>query len=167
MPSEQIYVFIDSQNLNLAIKDCGWEIDFGRFYIYLKDKYRASKMFLFIGYVPGNELLYTFLQKAGYIVIFKPTLEYKKDGIRRTKGNVDAELILRAMIEFSHYQKAIIVSGDGDFHCLIEYLEQQQKLAYVLIPNRYKYSALLRRFHPYIAYLDGLKIKLEKNKKRE
>ena len=119
MPSEQIYVFIDSQNLNLAIKDCGWEIDFGRFYIYLKDKYRASKMFLFIGYVPGNELLYTFLQKAGYIVIFKPTLEYKKDGIRRTKGNVDAELILRAMIEFSHYQKAIIVSGDGDFHCLI------------------------------------------------
>ena len=70
------YVFIDSQNLNLSIRNCGWKLDFKRFYIYLKDKYKINKAFLFIGYVAGNESLYTFLQEAGYIVIFKPTLEY-------------------------------------------------------------------------------------------
>ena len=31
------------------------------------------------------------------------------------KGNVDAELVLHTMIEYKHFDKAIIVSGDGDF----------------------------------------------------
>ena len=159
------YAFIDSQNLNLAIQDYGWKLDFGRFYIYLKDKYKVTKAFLFIGYVAGNEALYTSLQKAGYIVIFKPTLEYKKEGIRHTKGNIDAELVLHVMIEYPNYDKAIIVSGDGDFYCLIEYLERQGKLLHILIPNPRKYSALLRRFHKYFVYISGLKKKLGKKKR--
>jgi uncharacterized LabA/DUF88 family protein len=165
--NKKVYAFIDSQNLNLAIKNCGWELDFARFYVYLKDKYKVLKSFLFIGYVAGNEALYTFLQKAGYIVIFKPTIEYEKDGERRTKGNVDAELVLHAMIEYPNYEKAIIVSGDGDFYCLIEYLEKQGTLFHVLIPNPRKYSALLRKFRKYFVYVDNLAQKLGKNKKRE
>jgi len=80
-----IYAFIDSQNLNLAIKGVGWELDFARFRVYLEDKYHVKKAFLFIGYVPGNEALYTFLQKSGYIVIHKPTLEGKRKGKRLSK----------------------------------------------------------------------------------
>lgn len=163
--NEKIYTFIDSQNLNLAIKDCGWELDFSRFYVYLKDKYKVEKSFLFIGYVPGNEALYTSLQKAGYILVFKPTLEYKKGKKKFTKGNVDAELVLHAMIEYPNYDKAIIVSGDGDFHCLIEYLDNQEKLLHVMIPNPNKYSALLRKFRPYFVYIDGLKKKLGQKKR--
>ena len=161
----EIYAFIDSQNLNLAIRDCGWELDFDRFYVYLKDKYKVSKAFLFIGYVAGNEALYTSLQKAGYIVVFKPTLEYKKGKKRYTKGNVDAELVLHAMIEYPNYDKAVIVSGDGDFHCLIEYLEKKGKLLHMLIPNSKKFSALLRKFHKYFNYLEGLEKKLGKKKR--
>src|SRR3989338_8852343 len=111
---ETIYAFIDSQNLNLGIRDAGWHLDFTRLLVYLRDKYKVKKAFLFIGYVAGNEALYTTLQKAGYIVIFKPTLEYKKGKERFTKGNVDAELVLHSMIEYPNYDKAIIVSGDGD-----------------------------------------------------
>lgn len=161
------YAFIDSQNLNLAIQDCGWKLNFKRLRVYLKDKYHISKVFLFIGYVPGNERLYTHLQEDGYIVIFKPTLEYKKDGEHRTKGNVDAELVLHAMIEFSNYDKAMIVSGDGDFHCLIEHLEKEGKLLHILIPNPQKYSALLRRFHKYFVYIAHLEQKLSKTKEGE
>lgn len=162
---EIIYAFIDSQNLNLAIKDCGWELDFGRFIVYLKDKYKVKKTFLFIGYVAGNEALYTSLQQVGYIVIFKPTLEYEKGKKRFTKGNVDAELVLHSMIEYPNYDKAIIVSGDGDFHCLIEYLKKQKKLKYLLIPNPRSYSALLRKFRPYFLYIDRLQKKLGKHSK--
>ena len=68
-----IYAFIDSQNLNLSIRAQGWKLDFKRFRIYLKDKYKVEKAFLFIGYVAGNESLYTYLQKSGYIIVFKPT----------------------------------------------------------------------------------------------
>ncbi|MBI2617615.1 NYN domain-containing protein [Candidatus Gottesmanbacteria bacterium] len=159
------YAFIDSQNLNLGIHDCGWKLDFARFYVYLKDKYKVAKAFLFIGYVAGNEVLYTSLQKAGYIVIFKPTLEFKKEGKTYTKGNVDAELVLHTMIEYPNYNKTIIVSGDGDFHCLIEYLEKKNKLFHILIPNPHKYSALLRKFHKYFIYIYSLKRKLSIKKR--
>jgi uncharacterized LabA/DUF88 family protein len=37
----------------------------------------------------------------------------------RVKGNVDAELVLHTMIEYDNYSKAIIISGDGDFFCLV------------------------------------------------
>ncbi|MCK4453760.1 NYN domain-containing protein [Candidatus Parcubacteria bacterium] len=165
-PKDQIYyAFIDSQNLNLGIQSCGWKLDFARFYIYLKDKYKAEKAFLFIGYVAGNEALYTFLQKTGYIVIFKPTLEYKKDDVVHTKGNVDAELVLHTMIEYPNYDKAVIVSGDGDFHCLIEYLEQKRKLGRVIIPNRKSYSQLLWKFKKYMDFMNNLRNKLERHNK--
>ncbi len=159
------YAFVDSQNLNLAIKEQGWSLDFGRFRVYLKDKYCVFKAFLFIGYVPGNELLYASLQNAGFVLIFKPTLVHKQQGVVQIKGNVDAELVLHAMIEYPHYDKAIIVSGDGDFHCLIEYLEKQGKLLHILIPNPRKYSALLRKFRRYFIYITPLKEKLAQKKR--
>jgi uncharacterized LabA/DUF88 family protein len=162
-----IYAFIDSQNVNLATRDCGWKLDFSRFYTYLKDKYGVSKEFLFIGYVAANEELYDFLKKAGHIVVFKPTLEYKKKGGSFTKGNVDAELVLHTMIEFPNYDKAIIISGDGDFYCLIEYLEKEGKLLNIIIPNSKKYSALLRKYKKYFVYLDKLNKKLGKKQERD
>lgn len=163
---EKNYAFIDSQNLYLAIKDLGWKLDFARFRIYLKDKYHIKKAYLFIGYVPGNETLYTNLQNAGYIIIFKPVLIRKnKDGSEVIKGNCDAELVLHTMIEFKNYNKAIIISGDGDFHCLIEYLEKKKKLARLIIPNRKKYSQLLWKFRKYMDYMNNLENKLKKQKK--
>jgi len=162
---EKNYAFIDSQNLNLGVQEMGWILDFKIFFVYLKDKYKIEKVFLFIGYMPGNEALYTYLQQAGYIVVFKPVLEYKKEGEVRIKGNVDAELVLHTMIEYDNYNKALIVSGDGDFHCLIEYLSDNSKLFGIIIPNSRKYSSLLRKFRKYFIYLDSLKKKLGKNKK--
>ena len=79
------YTFIDSQNLNLSIRSQDWVLDFKRFRIYLRDKYKISKAFLFIGYVSTNENLYISLQEAGYILVFKPTLFLPGGGV---KGNV-------------------------------------------------------------------------------
>ncbi len=118
------YAFIDSQNLNLSVKQQGWTLDFGRFRKYLEDKYKITKAFLFIGYVPQNQSLYINLQKGGYILVFKLTLTLP-DG--RVKGNVDAELVLHTMIEYRNYDKALIVTGDGDFYCLVEYLLKNDK----------------------------------------
>ncbi|MEJ2193224.1 MAG: NYN domain-containing protein [Nitrospirota bacterium] len=152
------YAFIDSQNVNLSIKEQGWTLDFERFRKYLEDKYDITKAFLFIGYVPTNHSLYTALQKYGYILVFKPTMTLP-DG--KVKGNVDAELVLHAMVEFPNYDKAVIVTGDGDFYCLIEYLKKQDKLLKILIPDGGKYSSLLRKFSEESAFMNGLKKKLE------
>jgi len=168
------YAFIDSQNLNLGTsKDIykgkkliykGWNLDFKKFRIYLRNKYNVTQAFLFIGHVSGNEKLYTSLQRYGYILVFKPTLEFKQNGKVKIKGNVDAELVLHTMLEIDKYDKAFIVSGDGDFHCLIEYLEENKKLGRILVPNK-RYSSLLRKFTKYIVQIQLLKRSLEIKKK--
>ncbi len=154
------YAFIDSQNLNLAIRDLGWKLDFSRFRVYLKDKYKIEKAFLFLGYVSGNESMYESLQKNGYILIFKPTLE--KDGI--IKGNCDAELVLHCMIEINNYEKTVIISNDGDFHCLIEYLVKKEKLLKLVTPS-FKYSTLLKKFASFIVPVPLFRKKVELQKR--
>jgi uncharacterized LabA/DUF88 family protein len=156
---EKNYAFIDSQNVNLAIRELGWKLDFARFRVYLKDKFNVEKAYIFIGFMPSNQDLYNHLQDAGFHCIFRPTLTYK-DGT--TKGNCDAELILQAMIDYKNYDKAIIISGDGDFYCLINYLINQEKLKALLVPNRNKYSALLKlkEFRPYTRDMNDLQKKL-------
>ena len=64
------YAFIDSQNLNLGIREMGWNLDFRKFRIYLKEKYGVSKAYLFIGFLPENQNLYKALQEYGYVLVF-------------------------------------------------------------------------------------------------
>lgn len=167
------YAFIDSQNLNLGTsKDIkgkkgrliykGWKLDFRKFRIYLKDKFRVSKAFLFIGYVKGYERMYGNLKRWGYELIFKPTV---KDSSGKPKGNIDAELVLySAVIEYKNYDKAVIVSGDGDFLCLHEYLQKNNKLLRIVIPNLKSQSSLLAKFQPIKTFLEYEKQKLEYKK---
>lgn len=149
--------FIDSQNLNLGVRSLGWKLDWRKFRQYLRNKYGVTEAYLFIGYKPGNETLYTSLQKMGYIVTLKPTMELPD---KTVKGNVDAELVLHTMIQLPNYGKAIIVTGDGDFFCLVEYLAQQGKLLHLLTPNR-NYSKLFRPYSGYIIRVDQLRGSLE------
>lgn len=169
---QEIYVFIDSQNLNLGTsKDIykgkkliykGWKLDFKKFRQYLSDKFRVTKVFLFIGYIPQNKPLYTSLKRFGYELVYKSTV---KDGFGKPKGNVDAELVLHsAAIELKNYDKAIIVSGDGDFSCLYESLIKNNKLERIIIPNTKSESSLLKKFHKYKTFIEFEKNKLEMKK---
>jgi len=165
MKKEIVYAFIDSQNLNLGVRSQGWKLDWRKFRQYLRNKYAVIKAYLFIGQVAGNESLYAFLQECGYILIFKPTLEHRVKDKIIVKGNVDAELVLHTMIQYRNYDMALIVSGDGDFHCLVEYLVKNKKLLKVLVPTKH-YSGLLREFNQgnYIIRIDLLRNSLEQKK---
>lgn len=159
MSGSDNYAFIDSQNLYLGVKAQGWELDYQRFRVYLNDKYQITKAFLFIGYLKQNQPLYNFLRQAGYELVFKPTVKIKG----KVKGNVDAELVLHAAaIEYKNYQQAIIVSGDGDFYCLVKYLKTKHKLLRLAIPNRKRYSNLLSQFKTDCLFMDDLRQKLQK-----
>ncbi len=162
---ENNYAFIDSQNLNLSIQSLGWKLNFKRFRVYLREKYLVEKAYIFIGYIEGNNDLYTSLQEAGFICIFRPTLKYKDGTI---KGNCDAELVLQAMIDYNDYDKAVLVTGDGDFHCLAKYLIDNNKFKALIIPNGFKFSALLKMkiFRTFLRYLNGLKNRLEYKKEK-
>jgi len=163
------YAIIDSQNLNLATQKMGWKMDWKKFREWLKSEYNVEKAFMFIGYMPDYEKLYDQLHSQGYLVVLKPTLEMvhtediqdaggknpedKPDEKKTTKGNVDTDLVLHVMKEYKNYDKALIVSGDGDFYTLIEYLDQNNKLLKLLTPN-WQYSSLLKPYEKYIVRLD-------------
>jgi uncharacterized LabA/DUF88 family protein len=159
---ENNYAFIDSQNVNLGIRALGWQLDFRKFRTYLEDKYSVTKAYLFIGYIPQNERMYTALRSFGYVLVFKPTLKNERGII---KGNCDGELILQAMIDYPNYEKAVIVTGDGDFYCLARYLWQYHKLSKILIPDKDRYSSLLKDFsipeNNMLDFMNSLKNKLE------
>jgi len=160
------YAFIDGNNLHLAIRSLGWSIDYRKFRIYLREKYGIETAYIFVGFLEENQNLYQTLQKAGYILIFKEVLKYKDGSV---KGNCDAELVLQVMIDFSEYNQAVIVSGDGDFACLVRHLQKHQKLNRVLIPNQKKYSALLKKAgRKHLDFMNDLceKLKYRKYKKR-
>jgi len=155
-----VYAFIDSQNLNLGVKSQGWDLDFKKFRVFLKEKYNVMKAFLFIGFIPTNRKLYDYLKKSDYNIIFKPVLKSSRHKKAKVKGNVDAELVLYTMIEFPNYDKAIIVSGDGDFYCLADHLVKKDKLKKIIVPNS-KYSSLLRRFGSFIVNANLFRKKVE------
>lgn len=164
-----VYAFIDSQNLNLGIQAMGWKMDWRKFRAFLAKEYDVTKAFMFIGYMVENESMYEQLHDAGYLIVLKPTLDIKApvdkedDGVdsskqkeeakHQVKGNIDADLVLYAMKELPNYDQAIIVSGDGDFFGLAEYLVERHKLRHIMTPN-WKYSSLLKPFEQYIERLD-------------
>lgn len=153
----QNYAFIDSQNLNLGVRSSGWKIDYRKFRLYLKNKFNVTQAFMFIGLISNNQKLYTVLQQAGFVLIFKPTVRYFENGKETVKGNVDAELVLHASaIEYNNYNKAIIVSGDGDFACLAEFLAKNDKLLSIITPNK-RYSKLLKPYSKYILEISKIK----------
>lgn len=168
------YAFIDSQNLNVGVQKYGWKMDWIKFRKFLTDKFGVEKAYMFIGYVPEFEAMYQQLHEAGYMIVLKPTFDMtrprpedkepdaankaqpaggKPEEERKTKGNVDADLVLWCMKEQPQYHKAVIVSGDGDFYSLVEYLDERNKLLKILAPNA-QYSGLFNRYESYIERLD-------------
>src|SRR3990167_9912048 len=160
------YGYIDSQNLHLGVQSLGWELDYKKFRRYLREKYKVATAYLFIGYIPQNQDLYSSLQKSGYILKFKPVLS-NKDGSH--KGNVDADIVLQIVIDYyeKSFDKAIIVTSDGDFYSSVKFLYDRGKLGKVVSPYIKTCSSLLKKTaKEKIVFISNLQKKLEyKNKK--
>ncbi len=175
------FAFIDSQNLNLGVRNDirtrdgkhyrykGWNLDFGKFYQYLKEVHHVQRAFVFIGFIADNQDLYDSLLKIGYELVYKPVLEItnKENADVKIKGNIDAEMVLHAMIHYQEYEKAIVVSGDGDFLCLEEYLEQHGKLGKIIISNKWNYSSLLEKYAQYFVNVNDLKKRLRYSSRKK
>ena len=161
---ENNFAYIDGANLHKGILELGWRMDYKRFRIFLREKYGVSKAYIFLGFVITNTNLYRNLQNLGYIVIFKPTIPDDKGEV---KGNCDAELVLQAVADMyeSLYEQAIIISGDGDFACLVNFLKEKKRLKVVLSPNHLKASVLLRKAVPNnIVFLERFRERLQYQK---
>ena len=138
--------FIDGQNLHLGTKSAGWVVDHHRFRVYLRDKYKVDEVYFFHGFVNAvHQGMYRELQRAGYILEFREhvsALQSKK------KGNVDTDLVFAAMQKLidepDEFEKIVLVSGDGDYFKLVQYLIEKDRFKKLLLPQRIKASSLYK-----------------------
>ena len=148
----KINIYIDGNNLYRSAKELGFEIDYKKFRGWLRQKYNPGSIYLFIGLVPSRAKFYAYLQECGFILIFKQTISVEG----KVKGNCDAELVLKSVSDFytKSFDKCILVTGDGDFGCLVEFLKNNSALECVVSPDEKKCSILLKNKNIQILFLN-------------
>lgn len=149
---ENTNIYIDGNNLYRSAKELGYNIDYKKLHGWLRQKYSPSKIYIFIGLVPSRTKFYEFLQECGFILIFKQTISVG-DTI---KGNCDAELVLKTVSDYytKSFITCILITGDGDFGCLVEFLTQNKALNLVIAPDKKKCSILIRNKNIEITFLN-------------
>ncbi|MCX6757772.1 MAG: NYN domain-containing protein [Candidatus Nomurabacteria bacterium] len=166
---ENNYAFIDGQNLYLGTQAENFDLDLARFRIYLKEKYKVSVAYYFLGCIfDANTELYDEIQKAGFVLKFR---EHNSNMIGNKKGNVDTDVVfemMRSLINENQMSKIVLVSGDGDYKKVVDYLIKKDKFLKILFPNN-RYSSLYKEIT--VKYFDKLcdehvRSKIEQKKKR-
>ena len=161
-----ISAYIDGANLHKGTESLDWEFDYGRFRVWLKDKYLVECAYIFLGLIPKHKDLYVKLQELGYTLIFKEVIY---DGKGKAKGNCDTDLVVKAMQDTyeNNLEKAILVSSDGDYAPLVKFLKSKEKMATILSPyDTKKSSILLKRTGVKISYIFEQKTILEVQKEK-
>ena len=150
----KVIIYIDGNNLYRSAKGLGFEIDYKKFRGWLRQKYNPELVYLFIGLVPERVKFYEYLQRCGYILVFKQTVSIGE----KIKGNCDAELVLKTTSDFYNksFSKCILITGDGDFGCLVEFLKENNSMVGIIAPNENKCSILLRNKNVDIIFLNNL-----------
>jgi uncharacterized LabA/DUF88 family protein len=163
------YAYIDGQNLYLGTSKANepWHIDLAKFRVYLREKYQVEKAFYFLGYIqegPQIEQLYEKIQSAGFILQFR---QHNSAMIGTKKGNVDSDIIfsiMKRIYKDEEFDKIVLVSGDGDYKMVVDFLIEEERFEKILFPNRHYSSSLYKKIGAqYFANLDdrGVKNKIE------
>ena len=130
------YAFIDASNIIYGTRDEGWKVDFKKLFKYLKERYKCKKIYYFAGKDKKNPKQHNFYKKLsyfGYELILKPVKFYKQDNGRVIrKANCDVDLTFYAMRDKDLFNRAIFLTGDGDFEVLFKYFILQKKEVVVI-----------------------------------
>ncbi len=158
---------VDGQNLHLCTQEVGWKVDHKKFMIYLKENYNVERAYYFLGYhntdKHGN--LYTALQESGFILEFKGTsLDFNLKS--RKTGNVDVVFFAMKLLidQAEDFDKFILVSGDGDYIKLVDYLIEKNRFEKLLFPSvKNKSSRYNKLGNKYVINLGGVRNLIAKN----
>lgn len=171
MKKENNIAFIDGQNLYLGTtkSEKNWVVDLSKFRTYLNKKYQVEKAYYFLGCVNEEfQDLYDEIQEAGFILKFR---EHNTVMLGKKKGNVDSDIIFNVMKKLyqkENFDKIILVSGDGDYKTLVDFLIGENKFKKILFPNKKFASSLYKKItRVYYDYLENIKNKIEKIGKKK
>jgi uncharacterized LabA/DUF88 family protein len=169
---ENNIAFVDGQNLYLGTtkSEKRWAVDLNRFRVYLDKKYAVKEAYYFLGCI-NEELqdLYDEIQKAGFILKFR---EHNTVMLGKKKGNVDSDIIffvMKKLYKKENFNKVVLVSGDGDYKALVDFLIEENKFKKILFPNKKFASSLYKKLGTeFYDWLEdqGIKHKIIKQKRK-
>jgi uncharacterized LabA/DUF88 family protein len=172
-PTLPNFAFVDAQNLYMgtACLEEGlepWRVDLAKFRVYLRDKYRVDKAFYFLGFVNEQyQSLYEEIQSAGFILVFK---QHTSAMMGHKKGNVDTDIVFNVMKRLykkEPFGKVVLVSGDGDYKILVDFLIEEGRLEKILAPCRPRASSLYKKVgSEYFDCLDNPDVKRKVQKRK-
>lgn len=170
---ENNLAFIDGQNLYMGTSKSEpyWNINLTRFRIYLQQKYSVTTAYYYLGFIQEGkdiEELYEEIQSAGFILVFR---QHNTAMLGKKKGNVDTDIVfsvMKRLYKKENFDKIILVSGDGDYKMLIDFLVEENKLKKILFPNKKFASSLYKKLgREYFDYLEEEDIRKKIEYKKE
>jgi uncharacterized LabA/DUF88 family protein len=123
-PDERIGIFVDIQNVYYgAMDNFNGKIDFRKL---TEGIVKGRKLEVANAYIVkgdnDNSNFVGFMKQLGYNIVSKD-LKKRSDGT--AKGNLDIEMAIDIITEKDGLDTVVLVSGDGDFVALVEYLKTQ------------------------------------------
>lgn len=148
MKNQNNICFIDWQNLQLWIQSEWWNLDFKRFWIYLKEKFWAKKIFYFLWIKHENEeKMYKNLEDKWFTLVFR---DHWNSQVWKKKWNVDTDIVHEMMKKScekeKNFNKIILISWDWDYFRTVKYLLEKDLFLKIILPNK-KYSSLYKKIN--------------------
>lgn len=170
------FAYIDGANLHITYEYLDWDLDYQKLRNYLKKRHGVSIAYYFIGKTKEHEGIQTTLESYGYNIKLKDPSPYITEEVycphcnklitpetHRNKSDCDSFITFKVMSELSLYDKAVLITSDGDFDNLVKMLLRKNKLHMVLAPCKDGCSWLLRSAaRGRIAFIDDYRNELEK-----
>jgi len=170
------FAFIDGANLHLTYENMDWQLDYEKLLNYPRKRLDVSIAYYFIGKTKDTEDICTTLESYGYTIKLKnPSPHVIEEEycphcgklitpkITRYKSDVDSFLTLQVISDLHLYDKAVLITSDGDYDNLVKKLVAQDKLRAVFAPCKDGCSWLLKSAaRGRIAFIDDYKGELEK-----
>jgi len=153
--------FVDGQNLYMGTKSekPAWVVDLVKFRVYLSKKYSVKKAYYYLGCVDERyQDLYEEIQSADFILVFR---QHNTAMLGKKKGNVDSDIIfniMKRLYKQEPFNKIVLVTGDGDYKMLVDFLIEEKRFEKILFPNKQFASSLYKKItRVYFDYLVNIK----------
>lgn len=148
----RVGVFVDVQNLYMCVKSVFGhaKINYKALRDFLTRDGALVKMVAFTCYDPENRSQVDFMHALalmGYRIVAKP-LKRMPDG--NIKASMDMEMALEILTSAPYFDELILVTGDGDFAPLVDYLARMGKIIKVIGPDRLTSPDLIRACDQFI-----------------
>ncbi|MFP4559890.1 MAG: NYN domain-containing protein [Thiohalorhabdus sp.] len=158
--NDRLGLFIDGPNFHGSSRDMGFDVDYQALLDFFRQRAKLTRAFYYTALdVSGDHTplkpLVDWLSYNGYIVVTKPTKEFKNgNGNRRVKGNMDIELAIDMLNLAQYLDHAILFSGDGDFRRLVDAVQQRGVKVTVLASSDVTADELRRQADQFVELAD-------------